>query len=134
MTPFSQQRAPSARFGKRASILRQEWMPEKGMTPAAAGLPPKPGRPSEQKRGRWLPILQQIDERILIVIPNQSWIQGIERIPDHMMKCHARVLRSALNEPIQRVPFLNFQPFVRHNDLILWLSAEVLASFSASPA
>ncbi|HSY42615.1 MAG TPA: hypothetical protein VK811_01815 [Candidatus Acidoferrum sp.] len=31
-----------------------------------------------------------------------------------MMKSHARVLRRALDEPIQRVPLLNLQPDITH--------------------
>ena len=48
------------------------------------------------------------------------------------MKRHARVLRRALNEPVQRVPLLNLELHITHNTTAL--SAAGSAAFQANRA
>jgi hypothetical protein len=60
--------------------------------------------------------LQQIDQRKLVVQPYESWIEDIKLVANQMMECHSRVLRCALDQPIQRQPLVDFitQPVVVH--------------------
>ena len=42
-------------------------------------------------------VLEQADQRKLIINPKQLWLDGIQLVPHEMMKSHPRVLRCALN-------------------------------------
>jgi len=66
----------------------------------------------------------------MVVVPQQSDIQRIQLLSNQMMQGHAGVLRRALNQPIQCVPFLNLKPLINHG--LCGLSAAAVAEFRAS--
>jgi hypothetical protein len=94
-------------------------MPEKRM-PSLRGSPsPKAWRPAKYQATGRLPILQQIDQCVLVIVPEESWFKGIQLIPYQVMKGHSRVLRRSLNKPIERMSFLNLKPIVAHSHITL---------------
>src|SRR6185436_17258940 len=68
---------------------------------------PKPRRPAENNRGAEVPVLQQIDQREVVVKSNQSGVDGVQLITHQMMKRHSSVLGRSLDEPVEREPLLD---------------------------
>ena|SRR5688572_20475551 len=89
-------------------------MPKEWMIAPYRCVFPKPRGRSEQQEGRSAPILEQANQREFVIVPNQFRVERIQLISHKMMKGNARVLGGALNQPIQREPFLDFKLFAIH--------------------
>src|SRR5690348_7361627 len=70
------QGALSARFCERAAVFGEQGMAEEWMTSFRCGLPPKPWWPAEQNGAIDLPVLKQVDQRILVIKLKQSPVEG----------------------------------------------------------
>ena len=97
-----------------AAVLGEKRVIVKRVLSICRRLPPKARGRTEQEFGLHLPVLKEIDERVLIVERKEFWIEGIQFIANQVMKGHARVLCGALNEPVQRESLLNLKPLVVH--------------------
>jgi len=99
---------------EQAAVLGKKRMVVKWMTPICRRLPPKARGRAEKEPGFRLPVLKQINERVLIVEWEELWIESIQFIAHQVMKGHARVLCGALNEPVQRKSLLNLKLLFVH--------------------
>src|SRR4051812_23187903 len=89
-------------------------MTEKRVSGIRDCLVPKSLRPAHEQNGQTPPVLQQYDERELVIVRQQSLVESVQIVPDQMMQCQTGVLRRALNEPIKREPFLNLKLLIAH--------------------
>src|SRR5258708_10771267 len=76
-------------------------MAEKRMILIGRSATPESRGPAEEQCGVNMPILEEIDQCVLVIQTEQLWIDGIKLFPHQMMKRHARVLSGTLDQPIQ---------------------------------
>jgi hypothetical protein len=110
----TRQGALSARFCELAAVFGEQRMAEEWMALFRSRLPPKLRGPAENGGETGASVLKQADQGIPVVKQKQFRFEGIQLVPHQVMKGHSRVLSRTLNEPIQRVPFLNLKPLVGH--------------------
>jgi hypothetical protein len=61
-----------------------------------------------------LPVLQEIDQRLLVVELKELGVDDVQLVANQVVEGHARVLCSALDEPVERETFLNLKLPVSH--------------------
>src|SRR5262245_6114134 len=86
---------------ERATMTGQHGMVEEGVLRIRGRAPPEARGPAEEQDGVQVPVLEEVDQGILVIEGNQRRVDGIELVANHVMKRHARVLRGALDQPVQ---------------------------------